>query len=143
MMLTTSTDAHADLASAWAVLRDVTDWPRWTRSMTSVERLDEGPLRLGSRARIKQPGMPPLVWEVTTFVDEAEFSWTNHSPGVRTVGRHLIGTTAGGGTRITLELHQTGPLAGVLNLLSGRRNRRYLALEVAGLKAASEAAARP
>jgi uncharacterized membrane protein len=139
MMLTTSTEARAELAAAWATLCDVTDWPRWTRSMTSVERLDDGPLRLGSRARIKQPGMQPLVWEVTTFADEAEFSWTNHSPGVRTVGRHLIRATPGGGTVITLELEQTGPLAGVLNLLFGKRNRRYLELEAAGLRAASEA----
>jgi uncharacterized membrane protein len=140
MILTTSAEARADLASAWAVLCDVTDWPRWTRSMTSVERLDDGPLRLGSRARIKQPGMQPLVWEVTTFADQTEFSWTNHSPGVRTVGRHLVDANPEGSTRITLELHQTGPLAGLLGLLFGRRNRRYLELEAAGLKAASEAA---
>jgi hypothetical protein len=139
MMLTTSAVARADLSAAWAVLRDVTDWPRWTRSMNAVERLDDGPLRLGSRARIKQPGTQPLVWEVTTFADEAEFSWTNHSPGVRTVGRHFIQPTADGGTRITLELEQTGPLARLLHLLSGKRNRRFLELEVAGLKAASEA----
>ncbi|GIF51557.1 hypothetical protein Afe04nite_60960 [Asanoa ferruginea] len=139
-MLTTSAVARADLGAAWAVLRDVTDWPRWTASMTTVERLDDGPLRLGSQARIKQPGMPALVWEVTTFEDEAEFSWTNRSPGVRTVGRHLLHRNADGSTRITLELHQTGPIAGLLNLMSGRRNRRYLELEVAGLKAASEAA---
>ncbi|GAA1864888.1 SRPBCC family protein [Asanoa iriomotensis] len=139
MMLTTSAEARADLGAAWAVLRDVTDWPRWTRSMTSVERLDDGPLRLGSKARIKQPGMQPLVWEVTTFTDEAEFSWTNHSPGVRTTGRHLLRSSGDGATVITLELEQTGPLAGLLHLLFGRRNRRYLSLEVAGLKAASEA----
>jgi uncharacterized membrane protein len=142
MKLTTSAEARADLAATWAALCDVTAWPRWTRSMTSVERVDDGPLRLGSRARIKQPGMQPLVWEVTTFADEAEFSWTNHSPGVRTVGRHLIRPTGDGTTVITLELEQTGPLAGVLNLLFGRRNRRYLEWEAAGLKAASEAAPR-
>ena len=141
MMLTTSADARADLGAAWAVLRDVTDWPRWTRSMTTVERLDDGPLRLGSQLRIKQPGMQPLVWEVTTFEDEAEFSWTNRSPGVRTVGRHLLHANGDGSTRITLELRQTGPIAGLLNLMFGRRNRRYLELEAAGLKVASEAAA--
>ncbi len=75
-----------------------------------------------------------------TFADETEFSWTNHSPGVRTVGRHLIDTNPDGSTRITLELHQTGPLAGLLNLFLGLPNRRYLELEAAGLKAASEAA---
>lgn len=141
MKLDKSVDARADLASCWAALTDVHSWPRWTASMTSVELLDGGPLRLGSRARIKQPGIMPLVWEVTEFRDREEFSWTNRSPGVRTVGRHLIQRNDDGSTRITVELHQTGPLAGVLGALFGRRNVRYLDLEAAGLKAASEDAA--
>jgi len=33
--------------------------------MTSVERLDDGPITLGSRARVKQPGQRPAVWTVT------------------------------------------------------------------------------
>ena len=109
MKLDKSVDARADLASCWAVLTDVRSWPRWTASMTSVELLDGGPLRLGSRARIKQPGIQPLVWEVTEFRDREGFSWTNRSPGVRTVGRHLIQRNDDGSTRITVELHQTGP----------------------------------
>jgi uncharacterized membrane protein len=141
MNLGKSVDALADLASAWAALTDVASWPRWTASMTSVALLDDGPLRLGSRARVKQPGMQPLVWEVTEFRDREEFSWTNRSPGVRTVGRHLLRSNDDGSTRITLELHQTGPLAGVVGAFLGRRNVRYLDLEAAGLKAASEDAA--
>ena len=141
MDLDKSVDTRADLASSWAAITDVASWPRWTASMTSVELLDGGPLRLGSRARVKQPGMQPLVWEVTEFRDREEFSWTNRSPGVRTVGRHLIRRNDDGSTRITLELHQTGPLAGIVGAFLGRRNVRYLDLEAAGLKAASEDAA--
>jgi len=141
MELSTSVEAAADLASTWAAIRDVESWPRWTGSMTSVERLDDGPLRLGSRARVRQPGMRALVWEVTAFAEQAEFSWTNRSPGIHTVGRHLVHQRGDGATRITLELHQTGPLAGLLNLFIGRRNRRYLELEADGLKRASEAVA--
>ena len=141
MNLAKNVDAQADIASAWTAITDVTSWPRWTKSMTSVERLDDGPLRLGSRARVKQPGMQPLVWEVTEFSDGQVFSWTTVVPGVRTVGRHLISRNADGSTRITLELHQTGPLAGIIKAFLGRRNVRYLDLEAIGLKAASEAVA--
>jgi uncharacterized membrane protein len=142
MNLDRSVEARADLASAWAAITDVASWPRWTKSMTSVERLDDGPLRLGSRARVKQPGMQPLIWVVTEFTEQAVFSWTTTAPGVRTVGRHLISRTGDGATRITLELRQSGPLAGLVKALFGRRNERYLDLEVNGLKAASEDVAR-
>jgi uncharacterized membrane protein len=133
-----SVDARADLDAAWRALTDVTDWPRWTASMTSVERLDDGPLRLGSRARVKQPGMQPLIWEVTEFADRSVFTWAARSPGVRIVGRHRIRPNDDGSTRITLELALSGPLAGVVKVLAGRRNERFLGLEANGLKAASE-----
>lgn len=141
MHLEKTVDAEADLASAWTAITDVRTWPRWTASVTSVELLDEGPLRLGSRARLRQPRMRPLVWQVTALADQREFTWTSTSPGVRTVGRHLISPNGDGSTRITLELHQTGPLAGLIGALVGRRTVRYLDLEAAGLKAASEDAA--
>jgi uncharacterized membrane protein len=141
MDLDTSVSAQADIASAWTAITDVTSWPRWTKSMTSVERLDDGPLRLGSKARVKQPGIQPLVWEVTEFTDQQVFSWTATAPGVRTVGRHLLSRNGDGSTKITLELHQSGPLSGVVKAFLGRRSVRYLDLEANGLKAASEAVA--
>ena len=107
--------------------------------MTSVERLDDGPLHVGSRARVKQPGMMPLIWEVTELRDQEVFTWATRSPGVRTVGVHRLDPNPDGTTRITLEIQQTGPLAWLIGLLIGARNRRYLGMEAAGLKAASEA----
>ena len=42
----------------WGVLTDVERWSEWTETVTRVQRLDDGPLREGSRARISQPGSP-------------------------------------------------------------------------------------
>lgn len=138
MRLTKTVTTPADLDSAWIAITDVTAWPRWTASVSDVQMIDDGPLRKGSRARVKQPGMQPLTWSVTELTDRAEFTWVTDSPGVHTIGRHKLDRNEDGTTRITVELEQTGPLAGVINLFIGKRTERYLGLEAAGLKAASE-----
>jgi uncharacterized membrane protein len=135
----TTTTSSASLAAAWAALTDVTDWPHWTKSMTSVERLDDGALRVGSRARIKQPGMPVMVWQVDELRENEGFSWVATSLGVRVTGHHWLSPNPDGTTRIRVAVEQRGPLAGLVSALTGSRTRRFIDMEAAGLKAASEA----
>jgi hypothetical protein len=142
MRQTTTLDTAAGPDATWDALVDVVTWPRWTASMTAVERLDDGPLRVGSRARIKQPGFPWLVWEVSDLRPGVEFTWFTTAPGTRTEGRHLLERNPDGTTRITLIIDQTGPVGVVFGALTKGKTRRFLALEAAGLKAASESAAR-
>jgi uncharacterized membrane protein len=139
MTLETTVDTDADLADTWAVLSDVATWPRWTKSMTSVEPLDDGALRVGSRVRIKQPGMLTMVWRVSDLREHEAFSWEASSLGVRTVGHHWLQRNPDGTTRIRLAVEQHGALAGLVRALTAARTRRYIAMEAAGLKAASEA----
>jgi len=42
----------------WEVSADVERWSEWTETMTWVRRLDEGPLRPESRAKMNQPKVP-------------------------------------------------------------------------------------
>ena len=98
--------------------------------MTSVKRLDQGELRLGSRARIRQPGLPPAVWEVTDLVPGEGFSWAATGPGIRTIGHHRFAPAPDGTVKLTLGLEQTGPLAGVMRALLTGRTKRFLRLEV-------------
>ena len=118
----------------WSTLSDVERWPEWTRSVSEVERLDAGGFGARSRARVKQPGMPRLVWEVTEYVPEEVFSWASKAPGVTTTGGHRLVTDQGDRVTVTLTLDQEGFLAPVVWRLTGSRSRRYVQMEADGLK---------
>jgi uncharacterized protein YndB with AHSA1/START domain len=119
---------EADPRRVWDAISDVTRWPEWLDTVTSLKRLDDGPLRVGSRARIKQPGFPPAVWEVTEVVDGHHFTWHAGAPGLRSVGRHVV-EPDGTGARVTLAIDQTGPLAPLAARVWGRRTRDYVERE--------------
>jgi uncharacterized protein YndB with AHSA1/START domain len=125
----------------WAVLVDIDRWPTWTQSVRSAQRLDDGPLAVGSRARLRQPGMPTMVWEVTDLTAPTEFTWRARTPGVATIAVHRMTPASDGGTALTLAVEHAGPLAGLVGALTRSRTRRYIGLEAAGLKQASEARA--
>jgi uncharacterized membrane protein len=138
MTFETSIDINAAAETVWAAQVDVEGWPRWTPSVTSVERLDRGAFGLESQERIKQPNLPLLTWTVTAFDEGRSFTWEAHSLGVRTAGDHEVTVLGDGTARLTLRVRQTGPLAGVIGLVTGRQTRRFLALEAAGFKRCCE-----
>ncbi len=125
----------------WKLTLDLESWPETTPTMTSVERLDTGPLRVGSRARVKQPGQPSRVWTVTQLEPGSLFAWEAKSPGVRMTGSHRV-EPASGGCRNTLGFQLRGPMAGVATALLGRALRRAIATENEGFRRAAEAASR-
>ncbi len=131
-------EIEASPQRVWEVLTDVEKWSEWTETVTGVERLDDGPLRWGSRARISQPKIPQTEYIVTEFEPGRSFTWVATGPGVTTTARHLVEARPDGGARVRLSVEQ----AGVLGVVMGRFYRgltdRYLANEAAGLKARSE-----
>lgn len=131
----TRIDTPADVV--WQLTTDVEAWPATTPTMQSVKRLDDGPLRVGSQARIKQPGQAEAVWTVTRLEPGREFSWESRRHGVVLTGAHTV-TADGEGCHNTLALDATGPLAVPLGLVLGAAFRRVLRTENAGFKAAAE-----
>ena len=126
--------------SVWEVLTDVESWPQLTPSMTSVRKLDPGPLRTGMRVRIRQPKLPPALWTVTEFVEGERFVWVAKGMGFRTTAGHDV-STADGSTRLRLTVELSGPLAGIAHRLLDDLTDRYIALEAAGIKGRAEGSA--
>jgi len=121
----------------WTVLSDLERWPEWTASITSIERLDEGQLRPGSRAEVRQPRLRPATFVVTEVDPARGFTWVTRSGGVTATARHDFQPVPAG-TRVTLAVEFTGLLGGLVGRLYGPLTRRYLRLEAEGLKARSE-----
>ena len=125
---TTLIDAPVDLI--WRLTTEVGDWPAFMPTVQRLERLDVGPLRVGSTARIKQPGQSAAVWTVTRLEPMREFTWETRRMGIRMTGRHLL-EPAGSGTRNTLVLETAGPGSGVFSALFGGLMRSSIRQEAA------------
>lgn len=119
-------------------MRDVDRWHEWTPSVRRVERLDGKPFAVGTRVRVRQPRLPPAVWEITSIhPDGRGFTWESVAPGVRVTARHEI-EPAARGSRVRLSIDNEGPLGALIGRLIGGVTRRYVAMEAEGLKARSE-----
>lgn len=133
-------DITAPREQVWATMADVERWPEWTDSVRSVERLDQTPFRVGSRARVRQPRLPTALWTVTALEPGRSFTWQSIIPGLTSVGVHTVDATGDRTSRVTLSITWSGLLAPVIRLLFGNLSRRYVSMEAQGLKRRCEAA---
>lgn len=123
--------------TVWAVVVDVERWPERIPTVDAVERLDDGPLAVGSRTRLQQPRLSPAVWTVTDLVDGSSYTWESSSPGVTITASHVVEPHPDG-SRLTLALTVSGPLSGVGWLMTRSLTERYVETEAASIKLAAE-----
>ena len=135
-LVSISIQAPAD--RVWSVMSDVVRWREWTASVTSIERLDDGPLQVGSRARVRQPKLATLVYTVTRLDPGRSFAWRAESTGLTIVGDHRIEPGPGDAVTVTLSIYQSGVLAPLVARLAAGLTRRYMTMEAEGLKRRSE-----
>jgi carbon monoxide dehydrogenase subunit G len=114
--------------TVWALTVDVERWPALLPAMTSVERGEPGPMRVGATARVKQPGQGLRTWTVTECDEAKRFVWETRGAGLRMVATHDLEPTATG-CRNTLGIHLSGPMGAVLGRLAGRRIAATIAEE--------------
>jgi uncharacterized membrane protein len=137
MELRVSIRAGTSPGDVWRLFVDLERWPDMTKSMREVRRLDSGPLRVGSEAVVRQPGLPRARWRVTKLEPGYCFTWESAAGGVATAASHIV-EADGQGAMITLTLSQHGPLAGLMGVLVGRRARRYISMEAEGFRRTAE-----
>jgi uncharacterized membrane protein len=123
----------------FAVLCDVERWPEWTPTMTSVQRLDQGPFAVGSSAQIRQPKLRAMVWKVTEFAAQ-NFTWVTSAPGLRMKAGHVV---AGQGTvsRVELSFEISGFMGPLISRLYGGLIEEYVTTESRKLKQHVESSA--
>src|SRR4051812_1919986 len=124
-------------AVVWAVVVDVERWPERIPTVDAAERLDPGPLAVGSRTRLQQPRLPAAVWTVTELPNESAYTWTSSSPGPTITATHAVEPHPDG-SLLTLSLTMSGPLSGLGWLLTRARTKRYVETEAASIKSVAE-----
>ncbi len=132
------------------VLSGVRDRASWLPPVDAVQPVEpERPDEVGASYVVDQPGLPRATWPITEWEPGRSFAWTSRSTAVVSIGRHemLPGDRAGGsggeadGTTIRLALEWTGPLAGLVGLLVGRKTRHDVTREAEALDRAGRRAA--
>jgi Polyketide cyclase / dehydrase and lipid transport len=94
-------DASPD--QVWAVLADVERWPAWNPSVESVQRLDDGPLAMGSVLRLKRSSGKERDWGVSR-VEPGRFLDVGYTvAGLAPVSVcHELGALPSGRSRLTV-----------------------------------------
>ena len=116
---------------------DVERWPELIPTVESVERLDAGPLVVGSQTRLQQPKLPTAVWTVTELTDGSSYTWESSSPGVTVTAAHVVEPHPDG-SRLTLSVTVSGPLSGIGWLMTRSLTKRYVETEAVSITRAAE-----
>ncbi|MEZ4503873.1 MAG: SRPBCC family protein [Dehalococcoidia bacterium] len=128
----------APVDRVWDLTLDVEAWPELTPTITKVERLDDGPMAIGSQARIKQPAQSTKVWTVTELEPRRRFAWATKAMGTRMTGGHQLEEHEGVTTN-TLTVDIEGAMAPIVGRLLSRPIRNAITKENEGFKRAAEA----
>ena len=132
-----STHADAPPDDVWRLFMDVERWPQLTESLSEVRRLDSGPLAVGSQARVTQSNRFRSRWRVTDLEPGRSFTWESRLGALAIVGVHAVAPD-GDGSMITSILGLRGPLAGLVNALTGRSTLRSITMEIEGFRRTAE-----
>jgi uncharacterized membrane protein len=139
MTIEHSADIPATPEAVFQLTIDIERWPAMMSTVTAVTRLDEGPLRVGSAARVKQPLQRAKVWTVTVLNPSQEFTWEAKVWGVRTVAQHLVSALPHG-CRNRLSITFSGRRGAFIERMLHRRLSAVLAIENEAFRSAATSA---
>ena len=129
---------HADRSTLWRAVSDLDRWAEWLTTVDEISRIDgPGPIAVGSRFRVRQPGLAAATYEVTDWQPEAGFTWVARTAGVRTTATHGL-VSEGAATRLRLGIDWAGPGARLVRLFYATRTQRFLEQEAAAFATLAE-----
>lgn len=126
--------------AVWSLLSDLERWGEILPTVDRVARLDgTGPVGVGSRFKVWQPGLVPAVYDVTDWRPGQGFRWAARLPGLRSVATHEVRAIAPGRTELTLDLSWSGVLAPLIRVLLAAKAQRMVEQEAATFAALAAA----
>lgn len=121
-----------DPQTLWNLVGDLDRWDLMLPTIDEVTRLGPtGPIAVGTRFRVRQPGLIAAEWVVTDWSPGRGFTWEANAMGVRTTATHVL-TAEGAATRLALGIGWAGPAGWLVRGLVSRRARSYLDQEAEG-----------
>lgn len=138
MGITTSCTIDAPIQRVWDLTLDLEAIPSVTPTITAVDLLDDGPIRVGTRARLRQPGLPQRTWTVEEVEEPSRFVWATTLLGVRMLAIHRMEAVDGDRCELTLEVRFEGRGASLLSTVGRRSIGAALATEAAGFAEAAQ-----
>jgi uncharacterized membrane protein len=133
---------NAPAETVWRILSDVLAWPEWLSTVTNVSLLEGEALQPGSKFKVAQPKLHPVVWQVTTLKQGQCFTWESTNPGTRLWANHIVRAISPEESEVELQFRFSGPFGIPLGWVAGPITRKYIASEAASLKCRAESCAR-
>lgn len=123
-------------------MSDIERWDDMLPTFDEVTAEDPGAApHVGSRYRVRQPGLPKAVYEVTEWRPRRGFTLEAKTlPGVRTVAKHDL-VKDKDDTALVVSIEMQGPLAWPARLLMRRKGLAYTQWEAETFATLAEEAA--
>lgn len=104
----------------WAVITDLTRWPRWTTAVREAALLGGGTLALHGAVRLHVPRMPERTWRVAEFqARRHRFGLESEGVGGRATVRFALAPD-GARTRLVVTHDRGGRLGSPMARLTAR-----------------------
>ncbi|WP_328305148.1 SRPBCC family protein [Actinomycetospora sp. NBC_00405] len=121
----------------WAVLTDVTRWPRWTSAVRDARLVGGGALALHGVVRLRAPRLPERVWRVSEFHPRRRrITLSDEGLGARASVRFALAAPDGDGarTRVTVVHQRAGWVGGTVAWITARTIEAHLQTLAGDLK---------
>jgi carbon monoxide dehydrogenase subunit G len=132
MKFSASVEINASPEKAWALLKDVEEWPRWVPSLKKIKQVSQGPLDVGAQVLVVARSLitVDLLMTITEFVPGRRVVMEGKVLGVKMTRYYELEPVGGDKAKLTAG----GEVSGLLSFLVRRGGQKLSEEIVQGLK---------